>query len=662
MYRKIVCFCVAMCVLLPLIGGIMTENFTVNAEGTMAVTSVDGVNVTRWADMLIVYKDIATTGQNEWGYNVVVDSSGVVTQIIEGGDIRGKDLAVPSGGMVVSATGARVDWLKENIKAGDYVCFDDVTCRIMVSEKNEFDISFVQSLGITHFNEPRYSGRVVVYDVSGTTTQTNGYGYEIVVSAEGVIIGSGGNDNTVPQGGYVVSAIEPADKTLLKTCGVVGAQCLLDRDSMKVTIVYDEESILRWAQMRIDTIRSLLGQAKENLQLIDYEKAEEAISKAEEFMNTNDITTYAGRSELSMMFDEAQLLLYESKGVELRAVWYSPLERNESGVKEVVQTLADNGINQLCLGVSNGRDTIIPLPDNFYDDYEGRQAAAAQEMSIFKDMDLVYDLKMADKENEIHTTTGLEEVGRHMYDTMTPEEKKAWDAHYDPIIQKFKKANLSGKALAEWKYQQYMRDYLRVIHSVDRNIGRVLDYLEKAGLLENTMIVYTSDQGFYMGEHGWFDKRFMYEESFRTPLLVRLPGGIHGDVDAFVQNIDYAPTILELAGVEIPKDMHGESFLPFLKGEKPAHWRDALYYHFYEYPAEHAVKRHYGVRTDRYKLIHFYNDIDTWELYDLQEDPSEMKNLYGQPGYEEITRQLEKKLVELQQQYQDTTALALNHF
>ena len=207
-----------------------------------------------------------------------------------------------------------------------------------------------------------------------------------------------------------------------------------------------------------------------------------------------------------------------------------------------------------------------------------------------------------------------------------------------------------------------MRDYLRVIHSVDRNIGRVLDYLDKAGLLENTMIVYTSDQGFYMGEHGWFDKRFMYEESFRTPLLIRLPGGIHGDVDAFVQNIDYAPTILELAGVEIPKDMHGESFLPFLKGEKPAHWRDALYYHFYEYPAEHAVKRHYGVRTDRYKLIHFYNDIDTWELYDLQEDPSEMKNLYGQPGYEEITRQLEKKLVELQQQYQDTTALALNHF
>ena len=132
---------------------------------------------------------------------------------------------------------------------------------------------------------------------------------------------------------------------------------------------------------------------------------------------------------------------------------------------------------------------------------------------------------MADKENEIHTTTGLENAGRSMYNSMTPEEKAAWDAHYDPIIQKFKKDKLSGKQLSEWKYQQYMRDYLRVIHSIDRNIGVLLNYLEKTGLLENTMIVYTSDQGFYMGEHGWFDKRFMYEESFRTPLLIRLPGG-----------------------------------------------------------------------------------------------------------------------------------------
>lgn len=144
-------------------------------------------------------------------------------------------------------------------------------------------------------------------------------------------------------------------------------------------------------------------------------------------------------------------------------------------------------------------------------------------MSVVKDMDLVYDLKLADKENEIHTSTGLEQAGRSLYDRFTPGQKKVWDAHYDPIIEEFKRQGLDGDALARWKYRQYMRDYLRVIHSVDRNVGRLLDYLESNGLMDNTMIVYTSDQGFYMGEHGWFDKRFMYEESFRTPLLVRTP-------------------------------------------------------------------------------------------------------------------------------------------
>lgn len=168
-------------------------------------------------------------------------------------------------------------------------------------------------------------------------------------------------------------------------------------------------------------------------------------------------------------------------------------------------------------------DIVYPVPETFYDKYEGRIAASEQEMSIIEDMDLVYDLKMADKENEIHTTTGLEESGRSLYNRMTPAQKAAWDKHYDPIIKKFKEQKLTGKALAEWKYQQYMHDYLRVIHSIDRNVGRVLDYMKKSGLLENTIIVYTSDQGFYMGEHGWFDKRFMYEESFRTPMLVRFP-------------------------------------------------------------------------------------------------------------------------------------------
>ena len=298
-------------------------------------------------------------------------------------------------------------------------------------------------------------------------------------------------------------------------------------------------------------------------------------------------------------------------------------------------------------------DVVYPVPETFYDKYEGRIAASEQEMNIIKDMDLVYDLKMADKENEIHTTIGLEENGRNLYNRMTPAQKAAWDKHYDPIIKKFKEQKLTGKALAEWKYQQYMHDYMRVIHSVDRNVGRVLDYMEKSGLLENTIIVYTSDQGFYMGEHGWFDKRFMYEESFRTPMSVRFPGGVKGDIPEMGQNIDHAATFLQVAGVPVPEDIQGASYLPLLKGEKPKDWRTSLYYHFYEYPAEHAVKRHYGVRTDRYKLIHFYNDIDVWELYDLQNDPMEMHNIYNEPGNEALIDSLKIELNKLQEQYDD---------
>jgi len=297
----------------------------------------------------------------------------------------------------------------------------------------------------------------------------------------------------------------------------------------------------------------------------------------------------------------------------------------------------------------------FPLPENFYDTYDNRLAAAQQEMSIMHDMDIVYDLKMADKENEIHTASpGLEKSGRNIYNRMKPDQKEKWDAYYDPIIKDFKENKRSGKQLAEWKFQRYMQDYLSVIHSLDRNIGRVLQYLEKNGLLENTIIVYTSDQGFYMGEHGWFDKRFMYEESFRTPLLVRFPKGKKGDINQLVQNIDYAPTLLEVAGVEIPEDIQGESFLPLLKGENPYDWRKSLYYQFYEYPSEHAVKRHYGVRTDQYKLIHFYNDIDSWELYDLKKDPTEMNNIYNEPSCQAVQEELHRELDRLRLYYQAT--------
>lgn len=296
-------------------------------------------------------------------------------------------------------------------------------------------------------------------------------------------------------------------------------------------------------------------------------------------------------------------------------------------------------------------DRTFELPENFYDNYEGRQAAGEQEMSVIKDMDLIYDLKMdrPDKDSRLKAQYH-KYVGR-----MDSAQRAAWDAFYNPIIEDFYSRDLSGNELAEWKYQRYMRDYAKVVKSLDDNVGRVLDYLEKHGLLDNTLVVYTSDQGFYMGEHGWFDKRFMYEESFRTPLVMRLPEGFdrRGDIDQMVQNIDYAPTFLELAGVDIPDDIHGVSLMPLLKGENPDDWRDALYYHFYEYPAEHMVKRHYGVSNNRYKLIHFYNDIDKWELYDLKADPSEMNNIYGKPGTEEITKKMMQELKRLQEQYDD---------
>ena len=302
-------------------------------------------------------------------------------------------------------------------------------------------------------------------------------------------------------------------------------------------------------------------------------------------------------------------------------------------------------------------DKTFPLPETFWDDYSGRQAAAAQEMSIFKDMDLAYDLKTVTEETG---KTGLGQAYAGMLERLDPEQRAAWEKFYASVIADFKARAPKGRELAEWKFQRYMRDYLKVVKSLDDNVGRLLDHLEEEGLLENTLIVYTSDQGFYMGEHGWFDKRFMYEESMRTPLIMRLPdrfvreNGLEArDIPELVQNIDYAPTFLELAGAEIPDDIQGESLVPLLKGEHPDNWRQSLYYHFYEYPAEHSVKRHYGIRTDRYKLIHFYHDIDAWELYDLLEDPNELHNLYSQPGYENLSDSLKVQLEGLRKQYGD---------
>ena len=306
-------------------------------------------------------------------------------------------------------------------------------------------------------------------------------------------------------------------------------------------------------------------------------------------------------------------------------------------------------------------DKTFALPETFYDNYEGRRAAAAQEMEIAdnRHMDIVYDTKMY----RPGMTTRLTSNYLRMISRLDSADLQQYNDVYEPLARDFYRQNLSGKALAEFKYQRYMRDYAKVLKTLDDNIGRTLDYLREAGLLDSTLVVYTSDQGFYMGEHGWFDKRFMYEESFATPLVMRLPAGLEakGDIPELVQNIDYAPTFLELAGAPVPEDIQGVSLLPLLKGKHPKNWRKSLYYHYYEFPAEHSVKRHYGVRTaDGWKLIHFYRDIDEWELYDLNTDPQELHNLYGQPGTEKVTQRLMKELVKLQQQYDDQPALELN--
>lgn len=290
------------------------------------------------------------------------------------------------------------------------------------------------------------------------------------------------------------------------------------------------------------------------------------------------------------------------------------------------------------------------LPTNFYDNYDGRQAAAAAEMRIGRDMMMDYDTKIMNAE-------GSDNLGYlNMIGRLNTADRARYDYFYDSISVDFKQRKLSGTALAEYKYQRYMRDYAKVVKSLDDNVGRLLDHLEKQGLLDNTLVVYTSDQGFYMGEHGWFDKRFMYEESLSTPLLMHLPKGLRarGEIKEMVQNIDYAPTFLELAGAKVPEDIQGRSLLPLLKGEKIKNWRKSIYYHFYEYPAEHAVKRHFGVRTERYKLIRFYHDVDAWELYDLKNDPQEMYNIYGKKGTEKITQALKKELLRLQVQYDDS--------
>jgi len=303
-----------------------------------------------------------------------------------------------------------------------------------------------------------------------------------------------------------------------------------------------------------------------------------------------------------------------------------------------------------------------PTPASLFDDYKTREATAKNaEMGILKHMQLSYDLKIPDSIAQSLNVKNWNQLGNRI-DRLNVEQRATWDSIYNPIAEEFAKQfpKMNDSVLTVWKYQRYMQDYLGTIAAVDENVGRLLDYLDAQELSENTLVVYTSDQGFYLGEHGWFDKRFMYNESFKTPLLIRWPNVIGPGTtsEEMVQNLDFAQTFLEVAGIISPEDMQGESLVPLLAGKSEKWDRDAVYYHYYEYPAEHAVKRHYGIATKEYKLIHFYYDVDEWELYDLKKDPGEMNNRINDPNYKKIKMVLTEKLEGLREKYDDSEELS----
>ena len=292
----------------------------------------------------------------------------------------------------------------------------------------------------------------------------------------------------------------------------------------------------------------------------------------------------------------------------------------------------------------------FPLPENYYDDYTGRIAASKQKMNIYRDMYEGHDLKMVTGANS--DTLLYDPWPQAFMNRMTPDEKNRFFEAYRKRNNDFYASPKNEKEIAEWKYQRYLQDYLAVVKSVDDSVGEILEYLKENGLDENTLVVYTSDQGFYLGEHGWFDKRFMYEESMVMPMVMSCPSIISPGtkINQLTQNIDFAPTFLDLCGIEIPADMQGISFKPLLEGKKVKNWRKYLYYHYYEFPGFHSVRAHYGIKGKRYKLIHFYKD-NNWELYDLKTDPHEMNNIFGKPGTEKITCKLKAELKKLQQTY-----------
>jgi Arylsulfatase A and related enzymes len=322
----------------------------------------------------------------------------------------------------------------------------------------------------------------------------------------------------------------------------------------------------------------------------------------------------------------------------------------------------------------------FPLPDDFFDNYESRPAAQQQDMTIDKTMRLKEDLKIGQIFG-INRNTDLNEIRKRLkeyypnkkftdkelrnfarnsdYSSLDAEQAAAYQKYYGEITKKFEAQKLNGKDLAKWKFQRYLKDYYATARSMDRNIGRILSYLDSTGLSKNTVVIYASDQGFYLGEHGWFDKRFIYDQSLKTAFVIRYPGVIKPGtrIKEFVSNVDWAPTLLDIAGIKTPSEMQGASFLPILKQQTPHNWKKDIYYHYYEYPQPHHVSPHLGIRTKDYLLIRFYKGVEGWEFFDLKKDPKQQHNVYNQKEYAPIIAQLKSRLKELIIHYDDKEAL-----
>jgi len=308
------------------------------------------------------------------------------------------------------------------------------------------------------------------------------------------------------------------------------------------------------------------------------------------------------------------------------------------------------------------RDADVPEPPTLFADHAGRaEPARRQEMEVGRDLYLHYDLEVEPTEAERADLKGPDRSWAAVLDRMTKEQRDAWDAAFAAENAAFRREAPTGAALVRWKYQRYIKNYLRCVAGVDRSVGRLLDWLAAHPEVgQNTIVVYSSDQGFFLGDDGWYDKRWMYEPSLRMPLLVSWPAHVRGrrEVTQLTQNIDFAPTFLDLAGVPVPESMQGASLVPLLEGSDPAGWRDAVYYHFYESQAVHMVAAHYGVRTDRYKLIRYYEpQWNTWELFDLQADPDELRDVAGEVEHQAVFAALKRRLDALRRQYGDDTGV-----